>query len=133
MGTTASLLAALLAAGGIAFVLAAPLRRSARPADAAAAERESLYAAIRDLEEDFETGKLSDGDFAALRGELRGRALALLQAERETGAPLPETPPEAAVAACSACGRTLAPEDRFCSRCGAAVEPSGPASREASA
>lgn len=137
LGTTASLLAALLAAGGIAFVLATPLRRSARPADAAAeeaaAERESLYAAIRDLEEDFETGKLSDGDFAALRGELRGRALALLQAERQAGAPLPETPPQPAAAACSACGRTLAPEDRFCSRCGAAVETSSTPSREASA
>ena len=49
---------------------------------AARREREALYEAIRDLDHDFETGKLSEGDHTRLRAELRARALALLEEER---------------------------------------------------
>jgi hypothetical protein len=80
---------ALAAAGAIAFLIA-PLRGGRQPEDSAetraarfAAEREVVYASIRDLDEDFETGKLTSQDHAALRGELRAQAVRLLQTERE--------------------------------------------------
>ena len=81
--------AALAAAGAIAFLIA-PLRGGRQPEDGAetraarlAAEREGVYASIRDLDEDFETGKLSEQDHTALRAELRAQAVRLLQRERE--------------------------------------------------
>jgi hypothetical protein len=83
--------AALTAAGAIAFLIA-PLRGGRQPEDEdsaetraarLAAEREVVYASIRALDEDFETGKLTEQDHAALRGELRAQAVRLLQRERE--------------------------------------------------
>ena len=42
------------------------------------AAREAKYREIRDSELDFRTGKLSDGDYAAIDGQLRGEALEIL-------------------------------------------------------
>jgi hypothetical protein len=111
--------AALAAAGAIAFLIA-PLRGGRRPEESGetpaarlAAEREVVYASIRDLDEDFETGKLTSQDHAALRGELRAQAVRLLQAEREAA------PAAAAEAAgCASCGAELPQEARFCLGCG---------------
>ena len=41
-------------------------------------ERERSYSALVDLEEDYETGKLSQGDYQALRGQLLGETAAIL-------------------------------------------------------
>ena len=91
--------AVLLAAVAVAFLIA-PLRsRDAEPAllsrraSHAAAERESVLAALRDLEEDFATGKLDPEDHAQMRTELRARAVALLAAERDAPAPAAATAP----------------------------------------
>jgi hypothetical protein len=80
----------LLALGALASLafLAAPLRgrRQGEPTRAtsqAALERESVYAAIRDLEHDFETGKLTEADYESFRRELRARAVALLREEQK--------------------------------------------------
>jgi hypothetical protein len=134
-------LAAALAA---VWLLVAPLRERRTP-DAAGAggdepsaarrERESLYDAIRDLDHDFETGKVAAEDHARLRDELRARAAALLAAERaaearasraEPGAPRAPRPGLAAderSPRCTACGAAVAPSHRFCAQCGAALEP----------
>lgn len=147
-GTVAAIVAALGVAA-IAALLAAPLRRSpgtAAPEAAAPAEsreREALYAAMQDLEEDFETGKLSEEDHALLRDELRARALGLLREEevassRSAGAEAPATRADSVAAqvgvasapACTDCGAALRPGDRFCARCGSRVDA---APREASA
>jgi len=122
----AAALAAFLAAG---FLLS-PLRgRRAQPqvADAATeveAEREAVYAAIRDLDHDFETGKLAEPEHARLRGELRARAVELVRAERAAREapvePVAEAPSEEAPAAfCTSCGARLGGGWRFCARCGA--------------
>lgn len=147
-GTVAAIVAALGVAA-IAALLAAPLRRKPEAATPEAAERaetrerESLYAAMQDLEEDFETGKLSEEDHALLRDELRARALGLLREEeaaasRSGAAEAPARPAEpatataraASAAACTACGAALRPDDRFCGRCGSRIDASP---REASA
>jgi hypothetical protein len=119
-----------LAAGLAALALAAPLRReraaAARDAalavDPGRAERDALYDSLRDLEHDFETGKLEAADYERMRAELRGRALDLLEADRSgPAAALPAAAAEQqpAAAGCSACGNAPAPGDRFCARCGA--------------
>jgi hypothetical protein len=137
-------LAALAAIG----LLTSPLRarrESALPAGgpaepAAREEREAIYEAIRDLDHDFETGKLSDADHARLREELRARALALLEAERAASEARREpqangvtTAGEAhseptrgfasreaneGIQTCAACGAPALPTHRFCAQCG---------------
>jgi len=81
-------------------------------------ERESIYSAIRDLEHDHETGKISEADYTTMRDELRSRAVALLRREREGEIDAPESgaPPR-----CAACGGEVRTTDRFCSHCGRAI------------
>jgi hypothetical protein len=121
--------AGLAAAGVIAFLIA-PLRGGRQPEDTAetrsarlAAEREVVYASIRDLDEDFETGKLTSQDHAAMRSELRAQAVRLLQTEREAA-------PAAAArtSGCASCGAELPRDAHFCPDCGARLsKPEGAA------
>jgi hypothetical protein len=115
--------AVLLAALAAGFLIA-PLRTaSPEPAPVspraalAAAERESVLAALRDLEEDFATGKLDAADHAQMHAELRARAVALLAAERDA---LTAPPPPAAPAPprCPSCAAETGPGARFCASCG---------------
>lgn len=78
-------------------------------------EREFIYRALDDLDEDLETGKLLPEDHEQMRGELRARAASLLRAERE-GHPAPAPSPH-----CRGCGQALRAGDRFCSQCGQAI------------
>lgn len=132
-----ALFVALAAAAAVSFLIG-PLRGGSsggaaeeEPETASRRERVSLYAALRDLEQDFETGKVSEEDYRSLRDDLRSRAALLLQEEREAQVPsaaslrLLESP------RCPACGATPRSGDRFCAACGAPLaEPTG---REASA
>ncbi|MBI4014136.1 MAG: tetratricopeptide repeat protein, partial [Candidatus Rokubacteria bacterium] len=52
-------------------------------------ERRSLYAALRELEFDYRSGKLSDADYAAMRDEYEARAAAALA---ELARPRPSPP-----------------------------------------
>lgn len=92
---------AAMVAGGLLAFLGGPLRgRDEGPGDAETqvealrAERESVYAAIRDLEEDYDTGKLTAEDRDELREGLRQRAVQLLAMEQHGG----EAPPAASPA-----------------------------------
>ncbi len=113
---------ALLAASAAIAFLIAPLRaRRGAPAPAPSAasrpaeEREAIYAAIRDLDDDLETRKLTDQDHAQLRGELRARAVQLLREEREAARAAPEPGP---APGCRRCGESLPDGARFCPQCG---------------
>jgi len=122
-------------------LLVSPLSRpeadrppSALGIPAARREREALYQSIRDLDEDFEMGKISPADHESLRGELRARALSLLRAERAASGPGPLEPPapgapEPGPAHCAGCGAPAQTEHRFCPHCGAALHESGRAAR----
>jgi hypothetical protein len=82
-----TLIAAVLVLAGIAAFVAAPLV-AARPTEAVppAADLEVLerrdraLAALRELEFDHRTGKITDDDYRALLGPLRHEAAAALQA-----------------------------------------------------
>jgi len=117
---------ALVAA--VAIFTAWPLLRGAEPepevrggeASARLAhERDAALAAIREIDFDHGTGKLSDEDHAALRAELERRALAAIAALERPAALGPEAAAEAAAEFCAHCGHPLAPDARFCTRCGA--------------
>jgi hypothetical protein len=77
----------LLVVAGAAWIITAPLRRSARASDeqleAERAElealREAKYREIRDAELDYRTGKLSDADWRVLDRTLRAEAVEVLK------------------------------------------------------
>ena len=88
--------------------------------DGADAEKAALVTSLRDLEHDFETGKISAEDRDALRREVRREALEALARARAVeakssapGAGESEEPP----ASCE-CGFRPRPGDRFCGGCG---------------
>lgn len=104
-------------AGGLALLVGRALDRSARPKEdaeeeAADPERAALAAALRDLEFDYETGKLSAEDRERIRAELRRETAEALA--RRQAAPAEKRP------AC-ACGHEPDPGNRFCSACGTAL------------
>jgi len=95
-------------------------------------------AALREIEFDRQTGKLSDADYTALKASYTERALAELRAEPQEPAAAPDpveslvldfraqrrtcaehgARPESDAAYCSECGRYLA---GACPTCGAAI------------
>lgn len=127
----------LLAVGALAFVLypllvgPLPVRRVAPASPSAArtaksAEQEAIVA-LREIEFDRATGKLSDADYAELKTRYTARALQAMRA----GAAAIESPAvtddaiEAAVLAyrermhdCPSCGPRSEPDAVYCSNCG---------------
>ncbi len=113
--------------------------------DTLVAQRDSVYAALRDLDFDFQLGKLSAQDHAAMRDKYKARAATVLQqldaahadqaqAEIETQvaqrrktvpadveaeiARLRAAKVQAAGARCAKCGTPRKPGDQFCAKCG---------------
>jgi hypothetical protein len=150
-------LALIALLGGVAF-LVMPLMSSGRaeaetdPEEPIRSEREAIYVSIRDLDHDFETGKLENEDYQPMREALRERAIELLRMEREgrtdsrtSAAPAPAAsgtstrPPSASApsteatgvvrtaAYCPQCGGAAQPDWRFCTHCGGRLDPEGAA------
>jgi hypothetical protein len=104
-------------------------------------QRDAVYAALKELDFDFQTGKLSSEDYETLRQQYRQQAVAILQQIDEVktkGAVDFEVEAEVAIArarlkrqgkkrsalpsaswTCAPCRRTMTVEDNFCSGCGA--------------
>jgi len=149
----------LLAALAVWFVLRPIFRlevaASGKPGAAGADDLDSdddlspravALGALREIEFDRATGKLSDADYDALHRKYTTEALAALRAEsagsgkREAGVdkraaathpasriPHPACPshgprPESDALFCSECGRRLAAAPGYCARCGSALE-----------
>ena len=108
------------------------------PATELTAERETILLALRELDFDHLTGKITDDDYAPQRAALVARGVTLLQQLEEVA----EAPPDAAenqleaeVRAararraerqpapgfCPQCGASRQATDRFCAKCGAAL------------
>ena len=98
------------------------------PTDRQALERQKLdaYAAIKEAEFDYRTGKLSDDDFAATRNRYSARALEAIAALEAPSAASPR--PAAAgrrparIAFCPNCGHTVPPRANFCPGCGCSLK-----------
>jgi hypothetical protein len=119
----------LLAVSALAYVLlplmvsasGAPVRRVV-VRDAAPQPEQEAVAALREIEFDRATGKLSDADYAELKTRYTSRAL---EAMRAGTASKPDDAIEAAVQAyrakmrsCARCGPRPEPDAVYCSSCG---------------
>jgi hypothetical protein len=112
----------VLAVLGMAFVLS-PVLLGTRPRRAARSgpAQERAIDALREIEFDRATGKLSDGDYAALKASYTERALGELRAEPAAG----DDVAEVAVAAyrrqrgrCPVHGVRPEPDALYCNECG---------------
>jgi hypothetical protein len=126
---TALVIGTLLAVGALAFVLypvffgISPEQTSAT--SARQTEREAAVAALREIEFDRATGKLSDADYAELKSRYTGDAVRAMRRETVPAAPPTDDELEAAVLAyrrqshnCAVCGPRPEPDAVFCSNCG---------------
>lgn len=98
--------------------------------------RATALRALKEIEFDRATGKLSDDDYEALKHRYTAEAVVALRAEAGTGPSAVATEPATTAAACpehgprpegeaefcSECGRRLGTGPAFCARCGAALE-----------
>lgn len=123
-----------------------PFRRSALDGDdddPTLVRRDTALAALKEIEFDQATGKLSDDDYERLRGKYTAEALEALRAADAGAAPVPPQPAgggnggsdavEALIAFakatskakgrrfCVECGSSLEGSGRFCVECGARV------------
>jgi hypothetical protein len=120
----------LLAVGALAYVLfpllagamAVPVRRAASIRESARADESEAVVALREIEFDRATGKLSDADYTELRARYTARAL---EAMRSGTASSTLDAAEAAVLAyrerlksCARCGPRPEPDAGYCSNCG---------------
>jgi hypothetical protein len=122
----------VLAVGALAFVLYPVFFGSAHAVRSTAiiprqSDREAAVAALREIEFDKATGKLSDVDYAELKGRYTEQAIVAMRVE--TSAATASAPNddeiEAAVrayregaGACPTCGPRPEPDAVFCSNCG---------------
>jgi len=127
----------LLAVLAVAYVLYPLLFSSASathrpvglPRVAPVADEDAIVA-LREIEFDRATGKLSDTDYAELKSRYTARALAAMRARAEGGAEAtPEDLVEATVLAyrarlksCGRCGPRPEPDAVYCSNCGSYLD-----------
>ena len=116
-----------LAVGALAFVLYPlffdqPVARAAPPRRVESWSDDVAVAALREIEFDRATGKLSDADYAQLKDEYTRQALARMRRAPATGA---DDDLEAAIRAyraerpaCDRCGPRPEADAIFCSNCG---------------
>jgi len=126
----------LLAVAAVAYVLYPLLFSSASPTHrpvglprVAPVADEDAIVALREIEFDRATGKLSDTDYAELKSRYTARALAAMRARGEGGDGTPEDLVEATVLAyrarlksCARCGPRPEPDAVYCSNCGSYLD-----------
>jgi hypothetical protein len=81
--------------------------------------------ALKEIEFDRATGKLSDSDYEQLKAKYTAEALAAMRGEAPANPALcPEhgARPETGALFCSECGRRLGTAPGYCARCGTALE-----------
>lgn len=92
-------------------------------------QRLATLTALRDLDFDFQVGKVSEDDYANLRARLVAEAARTLQEDKDDEIEVliqARKTSKAKAPVCAHCGETLEAGIRFCPRCGTAVEDSCP-------
>ena len=126
------LIGLILLAASVAFV-SLPFRKqerkgvkSAKAQVKAATQKEAVLSALRDLDFDFKTGKVSEEDYTPLRAKLLTQAAQYIEQEKEEDDKL-EALIQSRRAAhehgvkCNHCGAFVEAGQRFCAKCGSAV------------
>jgi len=121
----------VLAVAALAYVLfpllvgTVPHRRAIVASGTSAGAENEAVVALREIEFDRATGKLSDVDYDELRTRYTARALQALRADGASASPIVDDPAEAAVLAyrarlkhCARCGPRPEPGAIYCSSCG---------------
>ena len=142
MGDFLALVIMAAALGAIGLYVSAPLLKERRVEKMLAdyyeetalhhllSRKDSIYTAIKDLEFDHKTGKLSDEDYAELREKFEQQAAAVLKeiddlqsGKRAASSKKRKTAvkAETKVRFCSACGQKVEPGAKFCPACGERV------------
>ena len=105
---------------------AEPVLEVPEPEAAEESRRGQALLALREIEFDRETGKLSDRDYELLKARYSVEALSALAAEEPSpagGPPAgsPSAQPPVRPSVCPACGPRPEPEAVYCSNCGRRV------------
>jgi predicted RNA-binding Zn-ribbon protein involved in translation (DUF1610 family) len=94
-------------------------------------QREQVLAALRDLDFDYQTGKIAEQDYTILRSELLAQAAQLIGTQETEDEAIEnlirarrKALSEVQAPKCGQCDRELSVDDRFCPGCG---EPAGTA------
>lgn len=95
-------------------------------------QREVVLSALRDLDFDFKTGKISDEDYQPLRAQLIVEAAQYMESEKKEDDQLEALiqsrhKTQSRLATCPSCGKKIVLGDSFCSTCGAKLEVRGEA------
>lgn len=130
----------LVLTAAVSYFVAAPILQSRRlqfkpdsnhKANDLIERKEAIYAAIKDIEFDYQMGKLSEEDFQALRQQYKEEAVGLLkkidQVQRRPGksrgkAASQKNAEAASPKFCWNCGEAINRGDKFCANCGSALE-----------
>jgi hypothetical protein len=109
----------------LAAVIFAPMveRKSVREAEAPTPEGRKARAldALRELEFEFETGKMAESDYQKLRAHWAAEAIEARDSLGESSGS------DVQAGDCPVCGADLKPGARFCSRCGESLADPAPA------
>ncbi len=91
-------------------------------AEPQAGDGKAILYALRDLDFDYQTGKVTDSDYEPLRSRLLAEAASSLMAEDEIRQAA-DTQVERPVPAnrCPQCETRVGPEHQFCARCGTSL------------
>jgi len=128
----------LVLTAAVSYFVAAPILQSRRlqfkpdsnhSAHDLIERKEAIYAAIKDIEFDYQMGKLSEEDFQALRQQYKDEAVGLLKKIDQVqhkpgkkGKAASQKKEEVAPKFCSNCGDAVNRGDKFCVNCGNALE-----------
>ena len=116
---TALVIGTALAVASLCYVLYPLLRPGAAlatplPSRPGTERPSSAVDALRELEFDRQTGKISDADYGSLKARYTEEAVTSMRAVDSGGR------------ACPSCGPRPEADAGFCSNCGARLEPGGP-------
>lgn len=79
-------------------------------------ERENVFEALRDLQFEYATGKLSPADYEQLKARYEVQAAGILQ---QIDAVQPQTKTAGGSRICLRCHTVMSNADKFCTKCGA--------------
>jgi ribosomal protein L40E len=130
VGTLLAVLAVAYVLYPLLFSSASPTHRPVGLPRVAPVADEDAIVALREIEFDRATGKLSDTDYAELKSRYTARALAAMRARGKGGTDAtPEDLVEATVLAyrarlksCARCGPRPEPDAVYCSNCGSYLD-----------